>query len=307
MSETTTPPAESTPDQESGRLSKIESDLNSLESKLKRDARLTLIVAVIALCLMTAYFVYGYQQFASILKPTELVATVAGMVDENIEPARESLVAEIEKSAPTWAESLSIQAIEATPSLRESLEEYILSQSEESIGKVVSLTEDRFKGILSQHHDEVQNLVTELTTNEQASKEVIDALQQVLNDEIGRDMQANAGEVLETLNLLTHRVDKLAKGKNLSEEEKLERQALMIVRRLQLEEADDSLEVSGSDIQPQKATSGNPESPEESSTEDPVEPELSSEETESTEEEPSSTELEGEKVETAEEPEADDS
>lgn len=227
------------------RLTQVEATLNALELKLKREARLTLIVAMIVLALLTGYFWYGYQQFNALLQPQELVNVAASLLDENIQPAREGIQAEIEKQAPLLAQNLSTQALDAIPNLKESLEEYIVTQSKQAVDQAIGDSTGRFDGILEQHRPEIQSLIAEMKDNDKASDEVLSALETAINEEIGQDMQANAGEVLDTLNLLTYRVERLAAGRGLNEEEQLERQALMIIRRLQLEQADPDLAIQG--------------------------------------------------------------
>ena len=61
---------------------------------------------------------------------------------------------------------------------------------------------------------------------------------EAVNKELGRDMEDQAEEVLGTLIALNEKLQKLSSNTSLNKEEALERQTLMVIRRLQLQEQD---------------------------------------------------------------------
>ena len=69
----------------------------------------------------------------------------------------------------------------------------------------------------------------------------LDQLAAAMEQELQADLKGQAEDVLEALSFANRRLERLADGKNLSREEKLERQIVMICRRMQLERADPSL------------------------------------------------------------------
>ena len=73
------------------------------------------------------------------------------------------------------------------------------------------------------------------------SQESIASLEIALEKELGADMREQAAILLETLSMLSDRIKTLQRGTRLTKEERLEREILMLARRLQLESADPSL------------------------------------------------------------------
>jgi hypothetical protein len=236
--------AESTPQNkahyEADRLIDLEKDLDRLQRRLRRESRVTVSLSAIVLVALSAYFVFGYMQFSELLRPNEIVAVAAGVVDANIPPARDAIQQEISRSAPVWAAQLSAQAIASAPELREQLEQYVVEQSEDTIEQFVHVSRADFKTALREHHDEFQQLITDLSSRTEASDEVLNALEAALNAELGADMQANAADVLRTVGQINGRLLHLSVGQNLTQQEQQERQTLMLFRRIQMQEARNS-------------------------------------------------------------------
>ena len=84
-----------------------------------------------------------------------------------------------------------------------------------------------------------------------------------LEQELKSDMKSQAKDVLETLQYLSERVQRLSSGKSLDEQERYMRQVLMIARRMRDTTADDtpikSPEVKDSEPVTEKGTSDKPE------------------------------------------------
>ncbi len=228
---------------EASRLASVEKELNTLERRLKREARMSTFVTVVVLALLSFYFAYGYREFSKIIQPQEIVSLGAALVDDNVSVVREAIQDEVSGSAPVWAEQLSNQAIEAVPLAREQLEEFAVAQAKASIEEYVSISEDEFRRVLKENHNEFQGLVNELSSEREATDEVVAALEEVLNKELGGDMQIAAEDVLETLELAHEKLVRLGIGEDLSRDERKERQVMMLFRRLQIDEGSEMTNV----------------------------------------------------------------
>ncbi|MDG1895204.1 MAG: hypothetical protein P8J37_09865 [Fuerstiella sp.] len=90
--------------------------------------------------------------------------------------------------------------------------------------------------MLKENHGEFQGLVNELSAEGEATDEVVPALEEVLNKELGGDMQVAAADILETLELAHDKLIRLGVGEDLTDEERKERQVMMLFRRLQMDE-----------------------------------------------------------------------
>ena len=88
---------------EATRLASVEKELNTLERRLKREARMSTFVTVVVLALLSFYFAYGYREFSKIIQPKEIVSLGAALVDENVSVVREAIQDEVTQSAPVWA------------------------------------------------------------------------------------------------------------------------------------------------------------------------------------------------------------
>lgn len=220
------------------RITKLTQQISRHELGIKRSARLTGAIGLIALVAISIYFYVGYVMIARELQPERLVPAAIGFLEQNLEPAREALVTQIRNSSPAWAEQVSKKAQEAIPILRAKLEDYILTESDQLIVQVSTTTEDHFRKAIQENRDVVEKGFKELATDEKLSEESLNALVQVLEQEMKTSLHDQATTLLETLRTLSHRAQRLSIGMGLDEEERCMRRIAMIARRLQLTEAD---------------------------------------------------------------------
>ncbi len=220
-------------------LQKVEKQLENLGKQLQRSARLTLIGTVLLLVGVGGYMIYGYVQFSELLEPKRMVDAAAGLVDQNIGPARETVEQEIAQSAPGWAEQLSEQAVNALPELREQAEQHILTQSKTALENMETMSADQFRRAITEHREEFAQLVKALKEGDgDVSEEIMAGVQDAMEAEVGSGVRKDSQELLAALSTLNKRLSRLQSGKRLSYDEKLERQALMLVRYIQTEEVD---------------------------------------------------------------------
>ena len=229
------------------RVGTVKADLEQLQRKLNRGNTITAIVAILLLSLMAGYFYYGYREITVLLEPETLVAVGVTMVDDQVSQVRKMVKGEVDKNAPVWAEQLSNQVVETMPKLRESLEEYVLSQTAGAVDQLAGVTATEMRKFLLEEREAIDSLLQELSSSDAASEETLATLETAMDNALQASTKEQADTVLGTLGGLREKVRKLAKGTGLNDEEALEREALMIVRRLHAEQGSDSILKQGGD------------------------------------------------------------
>ena len=219
-------------------LQSVENDLSKISTSMARSARVTGFIGVILMAAMLGYFIFGFSEIEDLTKPENLVALAGEVVNSSLPEIRESVQSTVNDSAPDWAQAISDQAIGATPTIRESLEDHILGQSEDVISNNVTLGKTEFQRILRENRSSFEVTLDELEDGSEFSEETLQIFLDAVNKELGRDMEDQAEEVLGTLIALNEKLQKLSSNDALNKEEALERQTLMVIRRLQLQEQD---------------------------------------------------------------------
>jgi hypothetical protein len=222
------------------RMNKLTQQISQHEAAINRSARAMMTVGLIALVALSVYFYFGYTMIADLLEPNKLVPYGAQMLSDRLPDARKALVKQISDSAPAWAKETSVQARKEIPAVRVKLETYVMSNTDEMLGKVTTLTEDHFRKAIHDNHDLLENGFKELANSKDLTDETLNALVTALEQELKSDMKDQAATVLETLRYLSERVQRLSTGKGLDEQERYMRQILMIARRMRDTTADDT-------------------------------------------------------------------
>ena len=220
------------------KLQAVENDLSKISTSMARSATLTGFIGVILMGAMLGYFIFGFGEIEDLTKPENLVALAGEVVNSSLPEIRESVQDTVKDQAPDWAQAVSDQAIGATPTIRESLEDHILAQTQTVISDAVNVSEAEFKKVLRENKDSFEQTIDELAEGEEYSEETLQIFLEAVNKEMGRDMEDQAQEVLGTLIALNEKLQKLASSTSLNKEEALERQTLMVIRRLQIKEQD---------------------------------------------------------------------
>jgi vacuolar-type H+-ATPase subunit H len=177
-----------------------------------------------------------------LFNPDRIVPLAGVMIEDELPGLRRTLQASLVEQAPVWAEGLSTTAVEAAPKVREQLEDHALSQTTASIQEVVAVGEKEFRSILRENRSSFEETIAKLADDEDYSEETLQIFMTAVNDQLGQDMQDQAQQVLGTLIALREKLEKLAAGETVNQEEATERHALMMIRHLELREADESFE-----------------------------------------------------------------
>lgn len=217
------------------RVERARRELAAARRRASLSTALTMIVGVLAIGLLSAYFAYGYTQIAEVTKPEKLVEVAEALINQNLPEARKAVEAEVDKSSPVWAENLSRQAIQSLPGGREKLEDYVLGQIDTILDQGDVLSEDRFREVIRENRPALEKKLEELATNQDLADSSFEEIERMLDLRLGDDMQLQARTVLEALISANQKLGRLANPANLTEKEQLERRFMMIARRLQLE------------------------------------------------------------------------
>lgn len=223
-------------DSNNDKLKAVDKKVTALRNKLARENMFTLVVSLILMGVVFGYFLYGYFEIRSVLVPSTLVQLAGRTVDDKLPELRGAVVSEVETNAPVWAEQLSGQAVETVPSMREQIEEYTLKGVDEAVDRSVNLTEEKFRQFLQENRNEINKAIQELEANQSISEETMAGIEQGMNEQLNTNVQAQAAEVLVTLEEVNSKLNHLTDGEGLSELEQLEREFLMILRRMHLRE-----------------------------------------------------------------------
>lgn len=219
------------------RLDETERLLKDFTARTRRGNRLTIIAGVLILAVMAGYFAYGYSEIATLTEPNTLISAAESWIEEQLPQVRKSLEAEVDKSAPIWAESLSKQAQSSLPTIREKLQDYVLQQVDLTVENAVSLTEDHFRQLLRDKREDLEAGFKDLATSPELAKESLARLEDAMAGIFESDMKEGAAELFATLNLMSTKLARLKAGQQLTPEESRERAVLMQFRRLQSEPA----------------------------------------------------------------------
>jgi hypothetical protein len=210
--------------------------IKNCTSRTHRGNVMTIIVGILLLGLLGGYFYYGYSQISSVMEPETLVNAAQTWLDDQLPQVRRQLEAQIDKSAPEWAENLSKQAQSSLPTIREKLEGYVLEQVDQTVEQTVTITEDKFRQFLRDRRDLLETGFKDLSTSPELAKESLSQLEAALNESMQTDMKQGASDLYATLTQMTEKLAHLHANQHLTPQETLERQILMQLRRLQLEE-----------------------------------------------------------------------
>ena len=224
------------------QLQEVEQNLAAISEGLSRSARTTKTVGLVLMAALLGYFVWGFSYINELFNPDKIVPLAGVMIQDNLPSLRQTLETSLTEQAPIWAEGLSTSAIEAAPSAREQLEDYAIEQTSASIEQVAEVGEKEFRAILKDNRSQFEVTFEQLADDQEYSEETLEVFRDAVNAQLGQDMQSQATEVLGTLIALHDKLDKLAAGETMNQEEATERHALMMIRHLQLREADESFE-----------------------------------------------------------------
>ncbi|MFP6766433.1 MAG: hypothetical protein VB858_22580 [Planctomycetaceae bacterium] len=220
------------------RILAVEARLNEISSKMVLSTKFMLATSLVLISGMSIYFVVSLDYVSELWEPETLVAQGELLVSQELPKYRLQLQDQLKQAAPTWAENLSQQAIDAAPDARKKLEDQIVDQTKVTIEKYIQIGDNEFKSILQENRKEFEETLQSLASDKEYTDETVSIFEAAINKELGQDMHDQAEQVFGTLVALREKAENLATDGNLTKEERIERDSLRLLRRLQLNEGD---------------------------------------------------------------------
>jgi hypothetical protein len=219
------------------RIKRLQELMADQQDRLSRGSQRLGALGLLIIGAIAVYMFWGMGVIAGVLEPKTLVATLEELLMSNLGAARQTLEQEIHHAAPQWAEDLSKEAIQSLPTARARIEQYVMDQFETAISEVRGMTAEQFRDIIRQNRRTFEEAFTALAGGPDQSERFLAELQPLLEAQLGRNMKDESEELLVTLRHLNTKLERLHEGKGLNGEEALERETIMICRRLSLQQA----------------------------------------------------------------------
>jgi hypothetical protein len=214
----------------------------------------TVGIGGLLVCVMLAYFTYGYVQIKDLtdskmlyalleqnLRNTKMPGSNRG-VPTTLSQTRRYLEKEIEKTSVRLAGQLSEQLLARGPLVRQQLETYAIAQAEQVLDQGTQMTAEKFRVIIANNRSLIEACMDDLAENDELAQDRLDELVAAMEAEMKADLKGQADQVLKAAHFANQKLEGLSKGEGLNREQKLERQFVMILHRMQLENDNPSLQ-----------------------------------------------------------------
>jgi hypothetical protein len=220
------------------RLARLEQDLIRQRQRVDSTTTLTTIIGILALVAVAGYAYYGYREISTLTNPETMVNAATQMIDDNLPQVRRRLESEIIESAPQWASTLSKEALGYLPAGRKQLEKLALENLDQALAETRSITNEQFRTFITNNREHLKKQFEELAKSPDLAENTLADLQSDLEKDLGVSFQADAAALLRETTNVNSAFKKLREGKNLSEQQQLERRTCMYFRSLSHEGLD---------------------------------------------------------------------
>ncbi len=218
------------------QLGNIDAKLTDLKKQFNREAFLTASVGTLLVAVCCGYFWYGYVQIGELLQPQRLVDYATVMAQDKLPEIRQQFEEVVQKNSPVWAAEISRQAVASVPAVREQLEDFMVRQSDELVARTFEFTQPELDRFLNENQASIQRIITELKSDNAASKEAIAEVQKGLEQALQVKLQSQAEQAVRTLDEMAAKAEFLKAGNGLSEMDQKLKETISILRRLHLRE-----------------------------------------------------------------------
>ena len=214
------------------RIDRIRQGMATQQARLARGSMLTASIGAILCVAMAIWFSIGYGMLKDMTTPKKIVSAAESIVIESLPEARKALETQINGSANEWAANISQQVQGNIPTVRGHFEEFIVSKADAAMDEAQVITATRFRTFVTQNAVMMSDGFRSLRKPDEAEKFVQD-LQTAVQTELGGDIRERSEEMLHVVVDLNAKLEKLKIGEKLNGEQALEREILMITKRLQ--------------------------------------------------------------------------
>lgn len=219
------------------RIERIRQSLAAQQARIARGSMLTASIGAILCVLMAFYFYVGYSKIKEAITPKSIVETAESLVIDNLPAAVKALEEQINERADEWAADISTRIQGNIPDVRAKAEDFIVKKADEGLDQLHVLTEEQFRTFLGENKNMMSEGFVSLQKPDQA-EEFVQNLHDAVAKQMSNDIRDQSEEMLHTAIDLNAKLEKLKSGQKLNEEQALEREILMIAKRLQREEAE---------------------------------------------------------------------
>ncbi len=153
-------------------------------------------------------------------------------VDQQIKDNQKTLEKYVEQESPNLAKAASEMLRSQMPTLREQLENVILSQSDTFIATQKSEFDKTLRTYVKNNRKALSEALSDLKKDPQSAEKVFGRLLPTFEKEIGIDVKTLSGGVYDGLIELNRKFLRLKDAKELSDSERLAREILMEARGL---------------------------------------------------------------------------
>ena len=241
-----------------GQLVTAQAELSKRGKGLRTSTNITVGIGVVLIALMVGYFSWGLTVINELSDPNLLLSTVQDQMilnglpkdldsaikeleqdglPTNVASLQEWLDEQIAENAPVIAKQFSDQAVKSADAVRLVVEDYAVEQMRLLVDQGTAFTAGKFAQMVDENRVTIESAMNDLAENEKLSEATMTELIGLLEAELGTDIQEQAGLVLGTLKALNAKLERLATADDLNAEEQAEKAALMIARRLLVEQA----------------------------------------------------------------------
>ena len=219
-------------DEIEGKLQEVERSLGTLESRMREQVaaaesskRTTLVVGVILVILVFASLTYTTINVRREMEPKVLAETVQALAGQQIEPLKQSLLAQKEDVITGLRE----QAIAVVPDLRKKAEAATVDMIDANIGKLDGKVDEIITEMLKQHKGTLQPLI-EAAGTKGNDEELAEAFKVSLEELVGAKMDEVLVEFNKAMDVVEAKLDRLAmEDDKLTPEELFEKEMVIMV------------------------------------------------------------------------------
>lgn len=212
--------------------------VQALQRSLQRTTRLTTALLVLFMLLVAGCSAFIAWEVHRFLNPEVVADRSEAYVMNNYPTWKQDLQKELVKSAPTLAQNITQRAMSTLPEAREELQEYLDRQIRASLEQDSILDEVQFRSLLRENRTEIQlGLVAAQFAPDEAD-EAAKKLEKKIDEQLGATMRKQAAHSMQFFDRINSRISRIARKKDLSAAEVIERRIARILRAFQEQAAE---------------------------------------------------------------------